>query len=330
MFGFRTTEFAIDLGSSHIRIANVEQGLLVSEASRAVVYQQDRKGERVVLAHGNLVLPMHGRIPKPLEEVLAIRDGAVWDRDCLREMIRSLMVQANQRLLWVNQQIVICLPNQANLVEKKNLQKIFKEAGGGKIRFVNRAMAAASALNIPFHEPHGHFIVDIGAHTTEMTILSCSEVVQNKLIKLGGESLSKGIVRHLRDKFRIEISLQQAERLKEEQGSAIWIQENTGELIEVKGISVNSSFPDSQLIDRREIIEGLSPGLKLLAENIQDFLDEVPLELAGDIADAGIVLIGGGALLEDIDDAIRNFTNLPVIIPEEPRSLAVIGALVTS
>lgn len=327
MFGFRTAEFAIDLGSSHIRIANLEQGLLVSEASRAVVYQQDKKGERIVLAHGNAVLPMHGRIPKPLEEVLVIRDGAVWDRDCLRELIRSLMVQANQRLLWVNQQLVICLPNQANLVEKKNLQKIFKEAGGGKIRFVNRSMAAASALNIPFQEPHGHFIVDIGAHTTEMTILSCSAVVQNKLIKVGGESLSKGIVRHLRNKFRIEISLQQAERLKEEYGSAIWIREDTGELIEVKGISVEESFPDSQLIDRREIVEGLSAGLKLLAENIQDFLDEVPLELAADIADAGIILIGGGALLEDIDDAVRNFTNLPVIIPEDPRSLAVIGAL---
>lgn len=326
MFGFRTAEFAIDLGSSHIRIANLKQGLLVSEASRAVVYQQD-KGERVVLAYGNLVLPMHGRIPKPLEEVLAIRDGAVWDRDCLREIIRSLMVLANQRLLWVNQQLVICLPSQANLVEKKNLQKIFKEAGGGKIRFVNRAMAAASALNIPFHEPHGHFIVDIGAHTTEMTILSCSDVVQNKLIKLGGEALSKGLVRHLRDKFKIEVSLQQAERLKEEFGSAVWIREDTGELIEVKGLSIETSFPDSLLIDRREIVEGLGAGLKLLVENIQAFLDEVPLELAGDIADVGIVLIGGGALLEGIDDAIRNYTNLPVIIPEEPKSLAVTGAL---
>ena len=326
MFGFKTKEFAIDLGSSRIRIADKEHVLLVSDASTAILYQHE-KVERIVLAYGNNAEEMHGKIPKPLQEISAIRDGAVWDKECLREIMRNLMVQVNERLLWVNQPICICVPAQANLVEKKIIQKIMKEAGGGKIRFVNRAMATAQSIQIPFHEPHGHLIIDIGAHITEMTLLSCSDVVKSQLIKIGGEVLSLGIVRHLRKKKGIEISLLQAETIKEKYGAALWDSEVGADEFEIKGKSVRSSFPKAVWICPQDVIEGLGEPLQALLEAIQEFLDAVPLEVATDIAQTGIVLVGGGAKLRDLDEAIALHTNLPVIIPENPESLCVIGAL---
>jgi rod shape-determining protein MreB and related proteins len=325
MFGFRTKEFAVDLGSSNIRIAVSDQGVLAIEATRAIVYVQEN-GEQVVLAVGNAAADMHGKMPSSLKEVSPIRDGMVQDFYSMREILKLMIIQVNDRLLWANQHIRICIPFVANLTEQKSLKKLLKEAGASKVSFVNRSVAAATSIDLPFHEAHGHMIVDIGSHTTEISVLSCGDVVESKFIKIGGENLNQGIVRHIRKVAGIEISLCQANDLKKKYGSAMQNRAIEGK-IEIKGLSVQSNFPKSTVINTSEITVGLGGGLQLLIEAIQSFLDDTPLELASDIAQIGVVLIGGGALLRDIDEAISEKTNLPVVIPDSPELASVLGAL---
>jgi rod shape-determining protein MreB and related proteins len=325
MFGFRTKEFAVDLGSSSIRIALNNQGVLAVEATRAIVYEQE-DGEQVVLAVGNSAAEMHGKMPKSLKEIFPVRDGTVKNILVMREILKILIIQVNDRLLWANQHIRLCIPFVANQSEKKAWMQLLKEAGASKVSFVNRAMAAAIYIQLPFNEPHGHMIVDIGSHTTEISVLSCGDVVESKLIKIGGETLNQGIVRHIKNAIGLEISLSQADELKKMYGSAM--QNRASEvMIEIKGRSVEENFPKAEMIDSGEITVGLGDSLQLLIDAISSFLDGTSLELANDIAQIGVVLIGGGALLKDIDEAISEKTNLPVVIPDDPEIASVLGAL---
>ena len=325
MLGFRPSMLGFDFGSANLRVGS-EQQVLVTEATRAVVYSP-KSGKRSIVALGNSAKEMQGRLPNILQELTLVQDGSLQDVDCLQELVRQLIIQVKDRLLWANQQVCITIPYAANQFEKQVYAQMMKNAGAGKVHFVNRAIAAAEAMEIPYQEPHGHCVIDIGAHTMEMTILSCGTIVQSKLVKLGGEVLNQSLLCYLRKHFSIEISKAQAALLKEKFGHA-YPNKNAVESILVRGKDSQSGYPTQVLVKSMDIQLGLGEGLQILLEAISTFLDEISLELSTDIAETGIVLIGGGALLEGLDQAVTEHTNILTIVPENPEQQCVVGALV--
>jgi rod shape-determining protein MreB len=259
-------------------------------------------GNPDIIALGDTALDMHGKLPKSLEMVYLVRDGVVQESFCLEYLVREMLGQMQENIIWAMQQVYITVPNVANDVEKQNLRELMKKLGINRVHFINRAMAGATTLKIPYQQPHGYCIIDIGAHTTDMTILSCSDIVANKLVKLGGSNLDQALSRYIRENYNIEISSEQARKLKEQYGCAIPDMEQT-ELVEIRGKS-----------------------LQLLVDAIEEFIEHVPLELSTDVAQIGIVLVGGGALLPEIDVAITNVINILAIIPENPHETCVLGA----
>jgi rod shape-determining protein MreB len=323
MLGFRSVDFCFDFGSANIRISSIPKGVLITEASRAVVYHGT--GNPDIIALGDTALDMHGKLPKSLEMVYLVRDGVVQESFCLEYLVREMLGQMQENIIWAMQQVYITVPNVANDVEKQNLRELMKKLGINRVHFINRAMAGATTLKIPYQQPHGYCIIDIGAHTTDMTILSCSDIVANKLVKLGGSNLDQALSRYIRENYNIEISSEQARKLKEQYGCAIPDMEQT-ELVEIRGKSLETLFPEMKYIPRYEIHKGIGNGLQLLVDAIEEFIEHVPLELSTDVAQIGIVLVGGGALLPEIDVAITNVINILAIIPENPHETCVLGA----
>lgn len=324
MLGFRPSMLCFDFGSANLRVGS-EQQVLVTQATRAVVYAP-KSGKRSIVALGNSAKDMQGRLPSILQELPLVQDGGLQDVDCLQELVRQLIIQVKDRLLWANQQVCITIPYAANQFEKQVFVQMMKNAGAGKVHFVNRAIAAAEALEIPYHEPHGHCVIDIGAHTMEMTILSCGTIVHSKLVKLGGGVLDQSLLRYLRKKFEIDISKAQACQLKEKYGQA-YPDTTKLEPVVIRGKNSKTGYPIQVFISQYEIHLGLGEGLQILLESISGFLEEITLELSTDIAETGIVLIGGGALLGDLEIAVTEHTNILTIVPENPDELCVVGAL---
>ena len=323
MLGFRSVDFCFDFGSANIRISSINKGVLITEASRAVVYQGTGKPD--IIALGDTALDMHGKLPKSLDMVYLVRDGVIQELFCLEYLVREMLGQIQENIIWAVQHVYITVPNVANDVEKQHMRELMKKLGINRVHFISRAMAGATTLQIPYQQPHGYCIVDIGAHTMEMTILSCSDIVANKLVKLGGSNLDQSLCRYIRENHNMEISSEQARILKEQYGCAIPDMAQT-ELVEIRGKSIETLFPEMKYIPTYEIHKGIGNGLQLLVDAIEEFIEHVPLELSTDVAQIGIVLVGGGALLPDIDLAITNVINILTIIPENPHQACVLGA----
>ena len=300
-----------------------KNGIILTQTAHGITFT-DEFGETSILALGNAALEMYNRIPKILRHTHLIKDGSVHDYGCLVELMKQLFMQMQERMLWVNQQVTLCVSESLNEAEKDQMVQLLKQSGVRKVKMTTRLIAIARALGLPIDEPQGHCIVDVGGHTTEIGIISCGAVVRSRLLKIGGDAFSLALLRHFRKHFDVDVSIRQGDRLKEQFGSA----DTTASVksVEVIGRSVRESFPTIKHIPQNEVCKGVMIGVEMWLGAVEAFFDELPIELSTDILQTGVFLVGGSAKLDQLDWVLSQRLGLMVIAPEKPDELSLVGA----
>lgn len=318
------SNYCLDFGSANIRIGAFKSGVLLTEASSAVTFTSE-EGERSIVALGNSALEMSGRLPKVLQQSNLVKDGNLVDVESMIELVRQLFIQVQERLLWANQQVTICHSALMNTEERNSFVHLMKMAGVRRVRFVPRVLAIATALELDIQEPQGRCIIDVGAHLTEIGLISCGVVVKSAVLKIGGDTFSQSLVRYLRQKYAVEISIRQADKLKEQFGACL-VDAGNDLQIEVRGRSLSDNFPTLLYLSQSELCHGLQAGLNMWLTAVTEFFEEVPIELSTDIVQTGIYLVGGASQLDGFDWMLSQRVKFMVFMPDNPAELCITGA----
>lgn len=330
ILGLFSNDLAIDLGTANTLVYLKGKGIVVSEPS-VVAVQKDSMGQRKVLAVGTDAKNMLGRTPGSIVAIRPMKDGVIADFDITEEMLRYFIRKIHNRKALVRPRIVICVPSGITQVEKRAVKESAESAGAREVYLIEEPMAAAIGAGLPITEASGNMIVDIGGGTTEVAVISLAGIVYAKSVRVGGDKMDEALAQHLKRKYNLLIGERTAEQIKIQIGSA-YPDPPTAEgpaklrTMEVKGRDLVSGIPKTLEIDDQEIREALSEPINAIVEAVRIALERTPPELAADIVDKGIVLAGGGALLRNLDQLLREETGLPVVIAEDPLSCVVLGS----
>jgi rod shape-determining protein MreB len=330
ILGMFSNDLAIDLGTANTLVYLKGKGIVVSEPS-VVAVQKDALGQKKVLAVGTDAKNMLGRTPGSIVAIRPMKDGVIADFDITEEMLRYFIRKIHNRKALVRPRIVICVPSGITQVEKRAVKESAESAGAREVYLIEEPMAAAIGAGLPITEASGNMIVDIGGGTTEVAVISLAGIVYSKSVRVGGDKMDEAIAQHLKRKYNLLIGERTSEAIKIQIGSAYpesasspseaWV-----DTMEVKGRDLVSGIPKTLEIGAQEIREALSEPINAIVEAVRISLERTPPELAADIVDKGIVLAGGGALLRNLDQLLREETGLPVVIAEDPLSCVVLGS----
>jgi rod shape-determining protein MreB len=330
ILGVFSNDLAIDLGTANTLVYLKGKGIVVSEPS-VVAVQKDSVGQKKVLAVGTDAKNMLGRTPGSIVAIRPMKDGVIADFDITEEMLRYFIRKIHNRKALVRPRIVICVPSGITQVEKRAVKESAESAGAREVYLIEEPMAAAIGAGLPITEASGNMIVDIGGGTTEVAVISLAGIVYAKSVRVGGDKMDEALAQHLKRKYNLLIGERTAEEIKIQIGSAhpdtaTSPAEGKRDTMEVKGRDLVSGIPKTLEIDSKEIREALSEPINAIVEAVRIALERTPPELAADIVDKGIVLAGGGALLRNLDELLREETGLPVVISEDPLSCVVLGS----
>jgi rod shape-determining protein MreB len=288
-------------------------------------------GQKKVLAVGTDAKNMLGRTPGSIVAIRPMKDGVIADFDITEEMLRYFIRKIHNRKALVRPRIVICVPSGITQVEKRAVKESAESAGAREVYLIEEPMAAAIGAGLPITEASGNMIVDIGGGTTEVAVISLAGIVYAKSVRVGGDKMDEALTQHLKRKYNLLIGERTSEQIKINIGSAYpdgvsSPAEGQAGTMEVKGRDLVSGIPKTLEIGAQEIREALSEPINAIVEAVRISLERTPPELAADIVDKGIVLAGGGALLRNLDQLLREETGLPVVIAEDPLSCVVLGS----
>jgi rod shape-determining protein MreB and related proteins len=316
------TDLAIDLGTANTLIYLKNQGIVVREPS-VVAVKEDHKGVRRVLAVGQEAKDMLGRTPGSIFAIRPMKDGVIADFNITEAMIRHFMNKVNTRPALIKPRVVIGVPFGITEVEKRAVRESARSAGAREVYLIEEPIAAAIGAGLPITEPNGNMIVDIGGGTTEVAVISLSDIVYSRSVRLGGDRMDEAIVQHMKRKYNLLVGEPTAEKIKCQIGNAF----DMGKLetMEVKGRDLVTGLPKTLVVTSEEIREALSEPISSILDAVRVALEQTPPELSADIVDKGIVLAGGGALLKGLDMLLREETNLPVMIADDALSAVALG-----
>ena len=299
------------------------QGIVANEPSVVAVQQESRGGKRV-LAVGREAKEMLGRTPGNIVAIRPMKDGVIADFEITAAMLRHFIQSAHNRKALVKPRIIIGIPSGITEVEKRAVREAAENAGAREVYLIEQPMAAAIGAGLPITEPSGNMIVDIGGGTSDVAVISLSGIVYAKSVRIGGDKLDEAIIQHVKRKYNLLIGERTAEQIKMSIGTAYPLDEVL--TMEIKGRDLVAGVPRTLTVSSDEIRDALSEPVNGIVDAVKVTLERTPPELAGDIADRGIVLAGGGALLKNLDTLLREETGLPVFLAEDPLSAVVIGA----
>lgn len=316
-------DLAIDLGTANTLIYVRGLGIVSNEPS-VVAVQQDARGAKRVLAVGKEAKEMLGRTPGYITAIRPMKDGVIADFEITSAMLKYFITQAQVRKFNIKPRIVIGIPSGITEVERRAVREAAESAGAREVHLIEQPMAAAIGAGLPVTEPSGNMIVDIGGGTTDVAVISLAGIVYSKSVRVGGDKLDEAIIQYVKRKYNLLIGERTAELIKVGIGNAY--PSETVSTMEVKGRDLVAGVPRTLLVTSDDIREALAEAVNGIVEAVKMTLERTPPELAGDIADRGIVLAGGGALLKDLDNLLREETGLPVFLAEDPLSSVVMGA----
>ena len=318
--GLVSCDIGIDLGTANILIYVRGEGIVVNEPSIVAVETSSRR----VVAVGSKAKEMVGRTPGEIATVRPLREGVIADFEVTEEMLRVLLKQVIRNRFLVRPRIVIGVPSGITEVEKRAVRMSAERVNAREVYLVTEPMAGAIGVGINVHEPMGSMIIDIGGGTSEIAVIALSGIVNGATsIRIGGDKLDDAIVQHLKKNYNLLIGERTAEEIKKEIGSACPLDEEIE--TQIRGRDLVAAIPRTITISSVEIREALAEPLSSITEAIMLSLERTPPEVAADILDRGIILTGGGALLRGLDKRIREETNLPVHVAEEPLTCVVKG-----
>ncbi len=314
---------AIDLGTANTLVYVKGRGIVLNEPS--VVAMVNKNGKKQVLAVGNDAKMMLGRTPGGIEAIRPMRDGVIADFEVAEEMIKHFIRKVHNRRSFANPVIIVCVPSGSTAVERRAIQESALSAGARRVFLIEEPMAAAIGAGLPVNEPTGSMVVDIGGGTTEVAVLSLGGIVYSRSVRVGGDKMDEAIIAYIRRHQNLLIGESTAERIKKEIGSAAPPLEGTGASMEIKGRDLLNGVPKEITVTQRQIAEALTEPVSAIIEAVKVALEATPPELAADIVDKGIVLTGGGSLLSNLDQVLRDETGLPVSIADDALSCVALG-----
>ena len=319
VFSLFSSDLAIDLGTANTLVFAKGRGIVVNEPSIVAINKINNNVEAV----GKEAKDMLGRTPGNIIAIRPMKDGVIADFTVTEKMLTYFIQKAHGRKVLVHPRIVISVPAGITQVEKRAVQDSAYRAKASEVHLVEQAMAAAIGSGLPVTEPSGNMVVDIGGGTTEIAIISLSGIVHSRSDKVAGNEMDESIIQYIKRKYNLLIGERTAERVKIEIGSAYPLEEERS--VEIKGRDLMAGVPKSITVSDEEIREALDECVNVLVNSIRIVLERTPPELSSDIADKGIVLAGGGALIRNLDERIGQETGLPVTLAENPLDSVVMG-----
>jgi rod shape-determining protein MreB len=330
MFKFLTsyfsTDLAIDLGTANTLIYVRDRGIVLDEPSVVSIRTDPAAGgKRTVQAVGMEAKQMLGRTPGNLQAIRPMKDGVIADFTVTEQMLKYFIKKVHDtRMFRPSPRIIICVPCGSTQVERRAIRESAIGAGARQVYLIEEPMAAAIGAGMPVADATGSMVVDIGGGTTEVGVISLGGVVYANSVRVGGDRMDEAIINYIRRNYGMLIGEATAESIKKKMGSAFPGAEVLE--MEVKGRSLAEGVPRSFNISSNEILEALTEPLNAIVSAVKQALEQTPPELGADIAERGMVLTGGGALLRDLDRLLMEETGLPVIVADDPLTCVVRGS----
>jgi rod shape-determining protein MreB len=323
IIGIFSQDLAIDLGTANTLIYVKDKGIVSNEPSVVAVHI-DSRGEKKILSVGKDAKKMLGRTPGNIQAIRPMKDGVIADFEVVEAMLKYFIRKIHNRKTLVRPRIIIAVPSGITAVERRAVRESAEAAGARVVYLIEEPVAAAIGAGLPITEAAGNMIVDIGGGTTEVAVISMSGIVYAKSIRVGGDKIDDSIIQYVKKKYNLLIGDRTAELIKMTIGTAYPAEEIS--TMNIKGRDLLSGIPKIVEITSAEIYEAISEPVSQIVDAVKTTLEKIPPELSSDIVDRGIALAGGGALLKNIDILIRENTELPVIIADDPLTCVVRGA----
>ncbi len=319
MFGHFSRDIGIDLGTANTLAYVKGRGIVLDEPSVVAIDRDTNE----ILAVGNKAKEMVGRTPGNIVAIRPLKDGVIADFDVTERLLRDFIGKANKRMAWFRPRVVVAVPSGVTEVEKRAVIDATLSAGAKDARVIEEPMAAAIGAGLPVQEPTGNMIVDIGGGTTEVAVISLGGIVSHRSIRIAGDEMDEAIVQHIRRTYNLLIGERTAEDIKKTVGSACPMEEEL--TMDIRGRDLVTGLPKTVGITSEEIREALAEPVASIVESVKVTLERTPPELAADIMDRGIVMAGGGSLLNGLDRLIADETGMPVHMAEDPLTAVVMG-----
>jgi rod shape-determining protein MreB len=323
ILGWFSSDLAIDLGTANTLVYVKGRGIVLSEPS-VVAVRKDGRGSNKVLAVGKEAKMMLGRTPGNIVAIRPMKDGVIADFEITETMLRHFIRKVHNRRSLIRPRIIVCVPSGITQVEKRAVRESAESAGAREVFLIEEPMAAAIGAGLPITEPTSNMVLDIGGGTTEVAVISLAGIVYSKSVRVGGDKMDEAILQQIKRKYNLLIGERTAELIKTTIGNAF--AGDKVERMQIKGRDLVSGIPKIIEIDSDEVRESISEQIETIVETVKIALEQTPPELAADIVDRGIVLTGGGALLQNLDKLLREETGLPITITEDPLSTVVLGS----
>ena len=320
--GMFSTDLSIDLGTANTLIYVRERGIILDEPS--VVAIRVHNGQKSIEAVGKEAKRMLGRTPGNIQAIRPLKDGVIADFQITEKMLQHFIAKVHEtKFIRPSPRVLVCVPCTSTQVERRAIRESALSAGAREVKLIEEPMAAAIGAGLQVEEATGSMVVDIGGGTTEIAIMSLNGVVYSDSVRIGGDRFDEAIVSYVRRKYGSLIGDSTAERIKQEVGCGF----KSDELkeIDVRGRHLAEGVPRSFTLTNDEILGALEEPLEAMMRSVKLALEQSPPELAADIAETGIVLTGGGALLTDLDKRISTETGLPVVVAEDPLTCVARG-----
>ncbi|HUT41707.1 MAG TPA: rod shape-determining protein [Gammaproteobacteria bacterium] len=325
LFGMFSNDLSIDLGTANTLIYVRGQGIVLNEPS-VVAIRQDRGpgGPKSIAAVGIEAKLMLGRTPANITAIRPLKDGVIADFTITEKMLQHFIHKVHEaRFFKPSPRVLICVPCGSTQVERRAIRESAAGAGAREVYLIEEPMAAAIGAGMPVDEARGSMVLDIGGGTSEVAVISLNGIVYSSSVRIGGDRFDDAIINYVRRNYGTLIGEATAERIKHEIGSAYPGKEVME--LEVKGRNLSQGIPRSFTLNSNEILEALQEPLAGIVGAVKTALEQTPPELGADVAERGIVLTGGGALLRDLDKLLMEETGLPVVVADDPLTCVARG-----
>ncbi len=316
---FFAKDIGIDLGTANTLVHVKGKGIVVREPSVVAVNVKNNE----VLAVGEAAKEMIGRTPGNIVAIRPMKDGVIADFDITQSMIKYFIKRAISSGVFSKPRVVVCVPSGVTEVEKRAVEDATLQAGAKEAYLIEEPMAAAIGAELPVEEPSGSMVVDIGGGTSEVAVISLGGIVTSKSLRVAGDELDESIVHYIKKEYSLMIGERTAEEIKVTIGGAF--PKTKEERMNIRGRDLITGLPKNIEITSSEINEALKEPVNAIIDSIKYTLEKTPPELASDIMDRGIMLTGGGALLDGLDKLIIQETGMPVSIAERPLDCVALG-----
>lgn len=319
VFGFLSNDIGIDLGTANTLVYVKGQGIVLNEPSVVAVEKRTNK----ILAIGIAAKEMIGRTPYEISAIRPMKDGVIADFEITEKMLSSFIKRVVKHRFLMKPRIIISVPSGITEVEKRAVRDTAENAGAREVYLISEPMAAAIGVGLPVDQPSGSMIIDIGGGTTEIAVIALNGIVNDTSIRIAGDELDEAIISYLKKNYSMLIGERTAEEIKWKIGAAYPLEKE--ETMEVKGRDLVAGVPKTMKVSSAQIREAINEPICGIIDAVRQALEQTPPELASDILDRGIILTGGGALIRGLDKRLRQETNLPIIIADDPLTCVVRG-----